>query len=356
MRVPSYRHHKGTGQAVVVIRRKSFYLGRYGTPESRQKYERIIGQYLAAGRDVPLKSAPRAALSIRQLSAAYLDYCGTYYRRADGKPTSEYGSIKSLLSKVNAVVGDLTASQLSPSVVEILRTKWVNDDKNSRKYINKQTGRLVRMYRWAVAKEMVEPEVWQRLKSILPLKKGRTTAVDYPKVSPAPTDDVSAALDKMPDDLAAMCRIQLLTGMRPGELWELRPADIDRTGDVWRYTPVHHKSAHHDNRRVIFLGPQSKLLLTPYLLREDTSRCFVRSSGKPWDRSSYRNAIHAACDLAGVPHWNAYQLRHNCGTDVRSQFGLDGSQAILGHAHASTSEIYAELGDGKAAEIARQIG
>ncbi len=50
-RVPSYRLHKATGQAVCVIRGKSYYLGKHGTSESRAKYEKLIGEYLAAGRE-----------------------------------------------------------------------------------------------------------------------------------------------------------------------------------------------------------------------------------------------------------------------------------------------------------------
>ncbi len=39
--VPAYRLHKATGQAVVVVDGKSFYLGKYGTPESQAEYDRI---------------------------------------------------------------------------------------------------------------------------------------------------------------------------------------------------------------------------------------------------------------------------------------------------------------------------
>ncbi len=43
--VPSYRFHKATGQAIVVIRGRSFYLGKFGTPASRSEYNRIIAEY-----------------------------------------------------------------------------------------------------------------------------------------------------------------------------------------------------------------------------------------------------------------------------------------------------------------------
>ena len=46
-RIPSYRLHKASGQAVVVIRGDSHYLGQFDTPESRELYERLICEYKA---------------------------------------------------------------------------------------------------------------------------------------------------------------------------------------------------------------------------------------------------------------------------------------------------------------------
>lgn len=57
-----------------------------------------------------------------------------------------------------------------------------------------------------------------------------------------------------------------------------------------------------------------------------------------------------------IPKWAPNAIRHTAGTSVREQFGLDGSQNILGHKRASTSEIYSVLSFDKAAEIARKIG
>jgi hypothetical protein len=53
-RVPSYRHHKQSGQAVVTLPdglggRRDVLLGKYKSKESRQEYARIIGAWEAAG-------------------------------------------------------------------------------------------------------------------------------------------------------------------------------------------------------------------------------------------------------------------------------------------------------------------
>jgi hypothetical protein len=39
-RIPSYRLHKPSGQARVIINGKHIYLGRFGTPESWEEYIR----------------------------------------------------------------------------------------------------------------------------------------------------------------------------------------------------------------------------------------------------------------------------------------------------------------------------
>jgi hypothetical protein len=82
--IPTYRLHKGSGQAVVVLDGQSIYLGVWESPESRAKYERVIAEWLAQGR----RSAPAAAgtgpiardaLTVSELILRYFHYAQTYY-------------------------------------------------------------------------------------------------------------------------------------------------------------------------------------------------------------------------------------------------------------------------------------
>ena len=52
-RNPSYRHHKPSGQAVVTLAGQDVYLGPYGTAASKREYDRVIGEFLARGRQLP---------------------------------------------------------------------------------------------------------------------------------------------------------------------------------------------------------------------------------------------------------------------------------------------------------------
>ena len=62
-KLPSYRHHKSDGRAVVTLNGRDVYLGRFGTPESRAEYDRLIAQWLASGRPPPPRpSGPRPGI------------------------------------------------------------------------------------------------------------------------------------------------------------------------------------------------------------------------------------------------------------------------------------------------------
>ncbi len=52
-RLPSYRLHKPTGQAVVTLNGKDYYLGRHGTQMSKDAYDRLTAEWLAGGRQLP---------------------------------------------------------------------------------------------------------------------------------------------------------------------------------------------------------------------------------------------------------------------------------------------------------------
>jgi site-specific recombinase XerD len=200
--------------------------------------------------------------------------------------------------------------------------------------------------------------------------------------------------------------------MRPGEVCSLRPCDIDRTGDVWRYIPPDHKMKHKDRQRIVYIGPKAQKLLAKYLLRPANQFCFspmlsvqqkrerlaakrktpagygnyagsrpakrkpVREPGEKYTANSFRVAVMRACEAAfnmpkelrkgtdkaaaaawrRVHTWHPNQLRHTFATQARVVGGIESVQALLGHAELSTAQIYAEKSATLASDIARRIG
>ena len=107
-----------------------------------------------------------------------------------------------------------------------------------------------------------------------------------------------------------------------------------------------------------------------------------RKPGQQYDVASYRRAITRGCDLASPwpqlngrcikdltegeqvqrkawhreHRWHPHQLRHNAGTFLRQEFGIEAARLILGHRSVSITELYAELDHRKAIEIMAEVG
>ena len=90
-------------------------------------------------------------------------------------------------------------------------------------------------------------------------------------MKPVPEHLVEPVLRLVALQVAAMIRLQLLTGMRPGELLLMRPCDIDRGGPIWIFRPARHKHEHQGGQRVIDLGPKAQDLLRTVLSANRTA-------------------------------------------------------------------------------------
>jgi hypothetical protein len=51
--IPSYRRHKGSGQAVATLNGVDHYLGQFNSPESKVEYNPVVAEWLALGRRLP---------------------------------------------------------------------------------------------------------------------------------------------------------------------------------------------------------------------------------------------------------------------------------------------------------------
>ena len=52
-KLPKYRLHRPSGQAVVTFSGKDFYLGAYDSEVSRAEYDRLVAEWLVCGRKLP---------------------------------------------------------------------------------------------------------------------------------------------------------------------------------------------------------------------------------------------------------------------------------------------------------------
>ncbi len=78
-RKPSYLLHKPTNQARVRIDGKDYYLGEYGSQESKERYRDLLAEWLAESED----RSP-SSLTVDTLALLYLKHAGEYYRKGGG--------------------------------------------------------------------------------------------------------------------------------------------------------------------------------------------------------------------------------------------------------------------------------
>ncbi|MBP3956893.1 site-specific integrase [Gemmata sp. G18] len=74
---------------------------------------------------------------------------------------------------------------------------------------------------------------------------------------------------------------------------------------------------------------------------DELARREKESAAKWWARLASEQRV-AVKEWRRGHHWHPNQLRHNYATRARKLFGLEGAQAVLGHAKINTTELYAE--------------
>lgn len=222
--LPKYAYHKAAGQAVVRLSGKDFYLGPHGTKASKIEYDRLIGEWLANGRQLS-DGASDTPITVTSLCARYLKYCLGYYVK-NGSVTDEVASVKIAIRHIQRKYAKTFAKDFGPLSLEVVREQMI-DEGNSRRYINGNIGRIKRMFKWAVSKELIPVTTYQALATVTGLKKGKSEAVDHPPVLPVPPEVVEATIKHAKPIIADMIRFQMLTGCRPGEVTSIKPCEID---------------------------------------------------------------------------------------------------------------------------------
>ena len=72
--VPAYRKHRPSGQAVVTLNGRDFYLGPHGTRTSKAEYDRLVGEWMTQGRVFETDDSP----TVTEVCVAYWRHAKTY--------------------------------------------------------------------------------------------------------------------------------------------------------------------------------------------------------------------------------------------------------------------------------------
>ncbi len=348
-------------------------LGPSGSAEARAAYARLLAEQEALGAASLARTL--APLTMGQLVRDYTAHVRAHYQRP------QLYRVKSALAPVLTLYLATPAVDFGPNALRAVRQAHVAAG-HCRRHVGQLVGVVRRMFRWAVANELLEVETLLALQQLEPLRKKDVPRADPPPVRPVEDELVEATLPHLPPVVADMVRLQRLTGMRPGEVCALRPGDLLRPWktidgqEVWLYRlDGKHKNDWKGQARWVPIVPAAQRLLAPYLARPPEAYCFSpaesfeafqrkrrearvasgkksaagqRKASARWRPKDYYTivafdqAVAAACKRARLPHWSPNQVRHAVGTEVETLLGREDARCALGHANPTMTARYAE--------------
>jgi integrase len=397
--------------ARVALNGRYVYLGRWDDPTLHDRYDRTIAAWLERGRT---PDSPVRLRTVSDLAGRYAAHAKGVYQKA-GRSTGTHRTIERLATLLTlSGAGETAIGAFGPAHLRAFRTWLCNDPAGrwSRRSINDYAAWTIRMFKWGASHGIIPSSQWLDLASIdglradRPPEPGARPPREGREVQPVPQNQVDAALRHAHPMLAAMIRVQLLTGMRPRELVLMRSTDVkatDRQGvHAYHVSPEANKTYHAGKARTVYIGPRAMKVLRPWLdassgyvfdprraaedhyatLRERRtlplwpshspsarkrrrgSTSFRRVLGDHYTVNSYRRAIERACDracdAAGLEgaarwRWSPGRLRHSAATYIAGHEDVHVAQFILGHARISTTLRYVKVQEHRAIAAAKKL-
>lgn len=249
-------------------KRKTVYLGKYGSPEADRKYRQLIAAYL--DNTVGVNITPD--LSISYLYNRYLD---TIEGQRDSDANNDRRAIRYAVECFgdSVALGDFAddtktmrmLTEYQQYLLSIAKEERIEPAgrvygvqsrkagqpvfrKSKRKWtytgINRLVKKWVAVLRWGCRQGILPFAVFRVLNALQPLN-ARSGLPRAPEAEAVPDDVLLAVMPYMTPTLREMVALQRGTGMRAKEVCELLVGDIDRSGDAWQVKTGRHKTAAH---------------------------------------------------------------------------------------------------------------
>ena len=402
-----YRHHRASGQAVVSLGGQDFYLGPYGTKASKIAYDRLIGKWLAGGRQLASSNAA-GDLTITELIARYWEFAKQHYRK-DGLPTQEVSNIRYAIRPLRQLYATTPAREFGPLALKAIQQRFIRDG-ICRNQINHRVGKIKRLFMWAVSEQLVPASVFQALQTVVgtpsgsdrvwesppccrfPMKSLMLPSRIFPPLWPIWCDSIdSRAVDqaKSVRSVPATSTPATMSGFtsRPVTKRSIMAANggsssarkrrmcyvrtsCGRSKVIASCRPSRKsdgatKSMKPAKRRCITATVQEVTGNESLVARPETATTRMPTTGRfdvAWKKrtplvwtAAVKNGINPE-DVQLITRWHANQLRHSVATSLCAKFGLEAARTVLGHADPKITLVYAEADFSKAAEVMKAVG
>jgi len=122
-RIPKYRKQKLPNGylAFVELNGQRFYLGKYNSRASRQKYHQLLAEWDSNGQQLPVSPEQ---ITIVELVARYWKYAQGYYVKPDGTPTILH-RVKRAIKPVKDLYGTSKVANFGPNSLRAVRQTWI---------------------------------------------------------------------------------------------------------------------------------------------------------------------------------------------------------------------------------------
>jgi integrase len=349
---PSYREHAG-GQGFATYKGVNKYFGKYGLDESLQKYHDFTTEWIAKGRPhLREPTVPTQDMTVNELLVMFWEHAEKTYTK-HGKPTSQLPNFKYAIKVVRESFGGTPARSFDDVALERVRDAIIDQKRLCTRETNRRVELIRQIFRWATRKRLIPAEVLTKLATVQGLRSGQRGTRNHSPTGPVSKDHVDAVLGLLTPQLAAMVQVQMICGMRPGEVCLMRGCDIDSR---WIYRPHRHKVEHHNRERIIYVLPAAQAILKPWIDGRDPEEYLFqpkqakvrrrlksnpkRAYGVCYSVAAYRHSVERACRRVGIPEWHPHQLRHAGLTEIFQKAGIGAAMVQAGHVRQATTETY----------------
>lgn len=379
---PKLYQHK-SGQARVRIAGKDVYLGVYGSAEAARAYADLL-DVLARGQQPDKKRrtgqrADRSDLSAVTVAVVVARWFAEESPRypANGRETKQFEfTVPPLLRLYSTLpANEFDCDKLERVQLAMASGSWLNEKERarckargkplgwSRGVVNRRVVRIRTIFRWAERKRLVPPGTFAHLCTLPGLAPTDARVRHTTQSKSATMQEVNAICKYLSPVGRAMLLTQWWTGMRSGEVRLMRENEVDRTGEVWVYTPATHKMQRKGQSRAILIGGRAQAALRWWLLAAEPgayvfppSKTYAGKQGCYSD-TAYARLIARAAEVAGVAGFHPYRCRHAAKNRITSSMGLDAARTILGQRSLGTTNQYGDALDLRTAmEVARKLG